>query len=494
MSHDAPGLAERLAQLVRIATVTPADSGDLTPETAAVFADFHERLRDFYPTLFTTAEVTPIGRAGLLLRVAGTADAASSSPGSAPNGAADGTPHSLTSATSTDVGATSLGPVLLMAHQDVVPAPVEGWAEAGWSHPPFAGTVEDGQDGLTVYGRGTLDDKGALLVVLEAVEDLVTEDWHPHGDLWLLLGADEESYGACAIAAAEELDRRGVRPVMVVDEGGAVASGVFPGLTRPVAIVGVAEKGLTTLEIVVSADPRSPGHASTPPRRSAPAGLGRAIVALERHPHPASLDDVALRLFRTLAPYVPGPLGRLLSRTDTLRPVLGRLLPVAGAELAAMVRTTTAVTMLEGSAAPNVLAATARATVNMRVATSSSVAEATTHVDRVVRRAVGRGLDVAVRVVEASEPTPPSPMDERWDAICAASAAAYPDAIPVPYTMLAASDSRHVARIAPAIYRFAPLFMSAAQRAGVHGVDERVSADSLVRGVRFYRALLAPDV
>jgi carboxypeptidase PM20D1 len=104
---------------------------------------------------------------------------------------------------------------------------------------------------------------------------------------------------------------------------------------------------------------------------------------------------------------------------------------------------------------------------------------------------VGSALTVEVRVLEGHEPTQASPFDERWDAIRAAIAASYPDALTVPYTMLGASDARHAARIAPAVYRFSPLFMSAAQRASVHGVDERVTADSLVKGVRFYRVLLS---
>lgn len=469
MTSDAAVLADRLSRMVRVATVTPADEGPLTSDTAATFVDFRTLMEELYPTVFSTAEVTPVGRAGLLLRIEGLA---------------------LREAQGAGAGTTALGPVLLMAHQDVVPAPKEDWAAAGWSHPPFDGVVADGEDGLTVYGRGTLDDKGALLVLLEAVEDLLASGWRPHHDLYLELGGDEESNGAAAVAAAAELERRGVNPVLVVDEGGAVTTGIVPGLTKQVAVVGVAEKGLVTLEVAVSADPRKPGHASTPPRRGATAGLGRALDALERHPHPGVLDDIAVRMFTGLAPYVPGPLGRLLGRADSLRPLLARVFPLAGPELAAMVRTTMAATMLSGSSAPNVLAARAAAVVNMRVAATSTVAEATAHVDKVVRRAVGRGLDVEVRVVDGHEPTPASPFDARWDAIRTAVASAYPDAVTVPYTMLAASDARHIARIAPAIYRFSPLYMSTAQRAGVHGVDERVTADSLVRGVRFYRALL----
>jgi carboxypeptidase PM20D1 len=464
MSHDSPTLADRLSQLVRIPTVTPPDGGPLMPEIALVFDDFHDVLRELYPTLFARAEVTPVGRAGLLLRLAG---------------AGDGT------------GATALGPVLLMAHQDVVPAPTEDWEAAGWTHPPFAGVVSDGEDGLTVYGRGTLDDKGALLTLLEAVEDLVAEGWAPHHDLYLSLGGDEESDGPSAVAAVAELERRGVAPSLVVDEGGAITTGVVPGLTRQVAVVGVAEKGVVNLEVSVSADPRKPAHSSTPPRHSPTAALGRALAALERHPHPAVLDDIAVRMFAELAPYVPGPLKALLARADQLRPALARVFPFVNAELAAMVRTTTAATVLTGSSAPNVLASRATAIVNMRVATSSTVADATRHVEKVVHRAVGSALTVEVRVLEGHEPTQASPFDERWDAIRAAIAASYPDALTVPYTMLGASDARHAARIAPAVYRFSPLFMSSAQRASVHGVDERVTADSLVKGVRFYRVLLS---
>lgn len=463
MTSTAAQLAERLSRMVQVPTVTPPE-GPLSPEKADVFAAFKGLLYELYPNVFASAEVTATGRAGMLLRIPGTRSG---------------------------VGATALGDVLLMAHQDVVPAPTEDWAEAGWTHPPFAGTVADGEDGLTVYGRGTLDDKGALLVLLEAVEDLVALGWRPHHDLYVELGADEELDGPSAVAAIEELERRGVVPALVLDEGGAVTTGLVPGLTRQVAVVGVAEKGVTTLELSVSADPRKPAHSSTPPRRGATAGLGRAIAALERHPHAASVDDIAVRMFSDLAPYVGGPLGRVLARTDQLRSVLARVLPLAGPELAAMVRTTTSATMLSASSAPNIIAAKATAIVNMRVATGSSVAEATRHVEKVATRAVGGGLTVEVRVVEGNEPTPPSPFDDRWEAIRTAVTAAYPDALTVPYTMLGASDARHAARITEAVYRFSPLFMSGAQRAGVHGVDERVTADSLVRGVRFYRALLA---
>lgn len=495
--RPAAELAELLAAMVREETVAPevGTDGDVVDDAAADAADapfrrLHALLRRHYPAVFATAGVDAVGRNGLLLRLPG-------DPGRAEdeNGAEN-------AARAAAGGVTVLGPCVLMAHQDVVPAPGadEDWAGAGWTHPPFAGVVAPGPDGeLTVHGRGTLDDKGALLVLLEAVESLLVSGWRPVNDLHLLLGADEERTGTCAQAAAHLLRERGVSPAFVLDEGGAVAVDAFPGVREPLAVVGVAEKGLTTLEVSVEADPRRAGHASTPPRRSATAALGRAVAALERHPHPAVVDDVTVSLLESLAPHLSGPLAAVAGRAGSLRGVLARLLPRLGGEMAALVRTTTTATQLVGSAAPNVIAARAVAVVNMRVATSSTVARATAHVDRVVqlavhgrRRRAGDGLTARVRVVAASEPSPPAPMDAGWDRIVRAVESSYPDAVAVPYTMLAASDSRFLVPISERVYRFAPLRMTARQRAGIHGVDENVGAEALVRGVRFYRALLAP--
>ena len=493
VSADARTLAERLARLVRITTITP-DDGPLDDAATATFEAFHDLLAELYPTTFSTAEVTAVGRAGLLLRIAAPSGSASDAvdPGSDP------------------AGATALGPVVLMAHQDVVPAPRgelgQDWAAAGWSHEPFAGVIalhlaeawrdrliaDDAAGVTTVYGRGTLDDKGALLTTLEAVESLLRQDWQPHSDLYLLFGADEERDGPSAEAAVALLAERGVAPALVIDEGGAVVTGAFPGLKRPLAAVGVAEKGVVNLEIIVETDPKRAGHGSTPPSRGVVPALGRALAALERHPHPAVVDDVAIAMFDAIAPHVPPPLRWVLGGADRLRRPIARLLPRLGGEMAALVRTTMTPTVLRGSSAPNVIAARASAVVNVRVATSSSVAEAIAHVERVAGRAVGRrGPALTVVTLAASEPTPASPLDDaRWALVSDAVAYAYPGAVVAPYTMLAASDSRFVASLTPAIYRFSPLAMTAQQRSSIHGVDENVAAASLVAGVAFYRRLL----
>jgi len=438
-------VADHLARLIRIPTVTPGGPGPHDEATAASFTALHEALRGLYPRVFAhTAE--EVGRAGLLLRIP---------------------------------GARADEPVVLMAHQDVVPVPAD-WAAEGWEHPPFDGVIEAGW----VHGRGALDDKGALVVMLEAVESLLAEGWTPPRDLYVLMGADEESNGACAIAAAALLQERGITPWMVLDEGGAIATGAFPGLDGEAAVVGVSEKGIVDLRLTVEG---LGGHASTPPRASAPGILAKALARIEANPHPASVNEVSVEMLEALGSRVGGPLAAVLRRASSLRPVLARVLPRLGPELAAMVRTTVAITQLEGSPAHNVLATRASAVLNIRVAVGTSVEEAVAHVRRVVR-----DRRVEIEVMDPSEPSPISPRgdDARWTAMVEAVGESYPDALTVPYVMLAASDSRHIAPIAGAAYRFAPLRMDKGQREAVHGPNEKVEVESLGRGVAFYRALL----
>ncbi|WP_084079233.1 M20/M25/M40 family metallo-hydrolase [Demequina sp. NBRC 110057] len=438
--------AQHLQTLVRIPTVAPPGDAPLPPEVAEIFARHRAAMEECYPRVFAAASVETVGRAGLLLRLPGTV--------------AD-------------------RPVMLMAHQDVVPVP-QDWEAEGWEFPPFDGTIADGH----VHGRGTLDDKGALVVLLDALESLLEGGWSPARDVYLLFGADEEQHGPSAVAAVAALEERGIEPWLVLDEGGAVALEAFPGLKGPAAVIGASEKGIVTVELVVES---LGGHASTPPRESAPGILGGALVAVEGSPFPSSLHDLSVEMFEGIAPHLRGPLKPLLRRARSLRGPLASVLPRLGPELAAMVRTTAAITMLEGSPAQNVLATRAKATLNCRVAVGSSVEDTVTHLVAVIG-----DERVSVEVIEASEPSPVSPTegDERWDALVDAVAASYPDAVAVPYVMMAASDARHVARIAPAVYRFSPLLMDKKQREAIHGPNEKVSIDSLGRGVEFYRALL----
>ncbi|MQW77418.1 M20/M25/M40 family metallo-hydrolase [Nocardioides sp. dk4132] len=427
----------KLQALVRIPTVSHPDPADI--DTAS-FDAFLAELAGQFPLVHDHLELTRIHTHGLLFRWPGVSDDR---------------------------------PLVLMAHLDVVPV------EGEWTHPPFSGAVVDGQ----IWGRGTLDDKGSLVAICEAVETLLERGHVPAQDVWLSFGCDEEVFGVAAPLAVEELRRRGVRPWMVLDEGGAVASEAFPGVGAPVGVVGVAEKGVTSFALRVEGPG---GHASTPSRLGPTARLARAITRLERSPMPARVPEPTIELFRRLAAHAPGPLRPVMANAAKVRPVLARVLLAAGPEPAALARTTFAVTTLSASPAINVLAATAKAGVNVRIAIGDSVAGVLEH----VRRAV-RDDQVHLDLLEAGEPTPVSPTDDPAFALLEQTiTAVFPDAVPAPYVLMAATDSRHFAAICERVYRFAPFRMTKAQRQSIHTVDEHLGVEAFLDGVDWYRLLI----
>ena len=265
-------------------------------------------------------------------------------------------------------------PVVLMAHLDVVPVD----PSSRWQHPPFDAVVADG----AVWGRGTLDDKGCVVGICEAVERLLERGVTPAQDVWLSFGCNEEVGGDAAPLAVEELRRRGVSPWFGLDEGGAVAAQAFPGVAPPLAVIGVTEKGTTSLELSVEG---RGGHASTPARGGPTARIARAVVRLERSPFPPRTPAPTLELLARIAPHAPRPLRPVLARASRLRPAVSRALLAAGPEAAAMTRTTVAVTTLSGSAALNVLASRATAGLNVRIMVGDTVASVLEHVRRAVR-------------------------------------------------------------------------------------------------------------
>ncbi len=359
-----------------------------------------------------------------------------------------------------------------MAHLDVVPV------EGTWRHPPFSAEIEDGN----IWGRGTLDDKGCVAAICEAVETLLEAGHVPARDVWLSFGCDEEATGVAAVLAVDELERRGVRPWFVLDEGGAIAGGAFPGVTAPVGVIGVTEKGVTSVRLRVEG---RGGHASTPARRGPTARLARAITRIDRSPMPAVVPEPTVELLRRLAPHAPLPLRTVLANAGRLGPVLGRALVAAGPESAAMTRTTFAVTTLSGSPALNVVAATATAGVNIRVMVGNTVAGALEHLRRVVA-----DDQVHLDVVERNEPSPISPRDAAFGLIESTIGEVFPDAVPAPYVMMAATDSRFFTRICARVYRFAPFRMSRAQRASIRSYDEHLGVDAFCDGIRWYRRLI----
>ncbi|TDQ03197.1 MULTISPECIES: M20/M25/M40 family metallo-hydrolase [unclassified Leifsonia] len=432
---------DRFRALLRIPTM----SRNAVEETDwAVFDEFVATLPQLYPALHSALEQERHGHS-LLYRWRGRSDEA---------------------------------PTVLMAHYDVVPATAEGW-----THPPFAAELTGSGEQQLLWGRGAIDDKGALVAILEAVEALVQEGFQPANDVYLSFGHDEETVGSGARAIASVLAGRGIHPALVLDEGGAVVERIFPGVSKPIAVIGVSEKGITSVRLTVE---QNGGHASTPPKTTATVRLARAITRLNDRPFPARLTETNLRMVETLGAHATGPLRAVFTRARRLQPALRVVFGRHSDETRAIVRTTTAVTQLRGSLAANALPETAEAVVNTRIAVGSSVAETLDHIRRAIR-------DDAVRVeaVDASEPSPVSPADgPEWDRLATAIGAVHPHAVVTPYIMLGASDSRHFTRICDAVYRFTPFELSAEERGALHARDERIHVATWRRGIAVYAHLL----
>lgn len=408
----------------------------------APFQALEATLREHFPRLFEVLELHRVGGHALLLHWRGTSDD---------------------------------DPLVLLAHQDVVPVePV-----AAWTHPPFDAVLDDGM----VWGRGTLDDKGSLVAICAGVERLLHEGVTPRRDVWLFFGSDEEVMGHTAEDGVAWLGEHDVTPWMVVDEGGALAYGAFPGVRDPLAMIGLAEKGVVDLELHATG---AGGHAATPPRNGAAALLSRAILALERSPSPASAPPTVLAMVEAISAATPRAARPALKRMARSPRALTALFARLGPETAAQVRTTRAVTQLRGSAASNVLATSATAHVNLRVATGETADEA---VERV--RSTVRASGVDVRVLDASDPSPVAPHnDPAYRLLVDVTRELMPDATAAPYVMSQATDARHFHRQWPRVYRFTPFRMTAEQRDTIHNVDERITVDSWLEGVTWYARLI----
>ncbi|RKG79994.1 M20 family peptidase [Corallococcus exercitus] len=436
---DATAAAGRLAEALRHRTIAASDG--MRTEDAA-FQALHAQLVAAFPRVHAQLEHEAVGAHAHLYTWKG------SEPG--------------------------LHPVLLMGHLDVVPAE----AEATWSHPPFGGVVADGY----VHGRGALDDKGSVLAILEAVEGLLAQDYRPRRTVMLAFGADEEVGGHDGAAlVAQRLRERGVHLESVLDEGSPIGVGLVPGVAAPVALVGVAEKGSTRVELKVRS---AGGHASMPPRQTAANILARALVRLEENPFKPELRGGTRALFEYVGPEMNFGMRLLFANTWLFAPIIER--QMAGAPSTdASIRTTTAATMLEGSPKPNVLPSQARAVLNVRLLPGDSLEDVRTHMRKVLD-------DPRVEVAaEGDEASPVSSLDtEGWRQLQRSIRQEFPDVLVAPFLTVAATDARYFHSLSDSVYRFVPVRLTREDLARMHGRDERLSVDEHAAAIRFYAQYL----
>ena len=377
-----------------------------------------------------------------------------------------------------------LDAIALAAHQDVVPA--NEASDSGWSYPPFAGEVADGY----VWGRGALDCKGVLISIMEAVNNLIREGFEPRRTVYLLFGHDEECSGSRGAAElASVLEARGVRLALLLDEGGAISQGTLPGVERPVAMIGVTEKGHLSLKL--KATTRA-GHASVPPTETAIGALSLAIATLENNPFPQHLEMVEF-MMSFVGNEIPFLDRMMLANTWLFGGIVKRKMredPITNANT----RTTIAPTLLRAGNTENVLPATAEGVINLRIFPGETVRET---YERIFDLVADETLEVLPQhgdTLEGDhtwEPTEISNIDSpQFRLLSRLAHSAYPQALVAPYMMNGATDSRHYASLSNYIFRFSPMVLSHEDQETVHGVNERLSLENAARMVSFMQALI----
>lgn len=370
----------------------------------------------------------------------------------------------------------ALPPILLMAHQDVVP--VTPGSEGQWSHPPFDGVIADG----AVWGRGSIDDKGSLVTLFEALDTVAASGFKPTRTIIVVSGHDEEVRGVGARAAAALLKSRNIKAQFVLDEGMAVVAD-HPVTGKPAAIIGTAEKGYATLKVVA---PAVGGHSSAPPGDGGGVvTLSRAVAAISDHPFPMKFQGPGADMLGAIAPHASSTVKIFAANTWLFSPLLVKVTAKTPAG-AAMLHTTIAPTMLKGSPKENVLPQDATAWINYRIAPGDTSATVMAR----AKDAVGK---LPVQLAWTKTPDEPSPVSstssDAWKTI-AGLAGDESRAPVVPGLVTAGTDSRYMSGVASDVYRFQPLVLKVEETKIIHGTDEHISLDNVERMVRFYQRLV----
>lgn len=427
-----------LSELVKCRTIS---YDDCTLEDDAEFEKLYGLLPVLYPTVMKNAEQIEMGKRALLFRWKG------KEPGD---------------------------PAVLMAHFDVVPV-----VEEAWEKPAFDALIENGE----MWGRGTLDTKVTFNGILSAAENLMKQGFVPEHDIYMAFSGGEEINGPGAGDIVTYFEEKGITPSLVVDEGGAVVNNVFPGVTVPAALIGLAEKGLMNLKYTVKSDG---GHASAPGPHTPVGKLSMACAKVEAHPFDTKLCRPVLQMFDTLGRHSGFLYRMIFANLWCFSGLLGNIAKKSGGTMNALMRTTVAFTQMQGGAAPNVIPPEAVMVSNIRINPEESVQYVIDRINKIID-----DPDVKVEAITADEPSRVSTTDcEGWNKVANAAASTWKGALVAPYLMTQCSDSRQYGRISDRVYRFSAQDMTMEEVERIHGNNERIRLEVIPRAIEFFYRLM----
>ena len=427
---------EKLSRMVRCETISSREHQD--PEK---FENFHRTLAELFPLVHSHCEKR-VFDGSLLFKWAG-------------RGEAD--------------------PIILMSHQDVV--------EAGgkWEHEPFSGDIDETG---RVWGRGTVDTKASLFCIFTALEELMESGFVPAGDVYIATSCTEEISGPGAPTTVAYLKEQGVKPSLVLDEGGMILEAPIAGVKGLYAMVGVVEKGYADVKFTARS---GGGHASAPGRNTPLVRLGRFMADIEDHPpFERRLSPTMEEMFRRLAPNMGFGLKAVLTNLWLFKPVLLKVLPAINASAGAMTQTTLAFTTAKGSDGLNVLPQEAYVTGNMRLIQHQAGPESFEAVRKIAEK-----YNIETEVLYEDAPCPVVGYESKqFRLIEEITAKIYPGVQVSPYVMTGGTDAKFYKDLCPNCIRFAPLYIDQQQYGSVHGLNENIFQSALPYGVDFYKGVI----
>ncbi len=435
---DVDKVADHLAGAIRIKTVTMPDNDC----DGSIFYEYQAYLEKTYPKIASVAEKILVNKYAVIYKVKGTDE--------------------------------KLLPCAILAHQDVVPAPPEGWETD-----PFGAEIKDGY----IYGRGSQDMKSQMITALEGLEILLNEGKTPKRTILFCFGHDEElrgTFGAKEIS--RYLENQGVRLEYVLDEGGTVLDGKILGIDNKIALIGTCEKGYADFTLTVEKDG---GHASTPKRRTSLGLLSECMYKIEKHKFTPHWTKPTKDMFKALAPYMNFGFKFALVNRDIFSPLLKAVLCVISPFTNCLMRTTVAPTQAEGASTPNTLAPVAKGTLNCRINTGETLEGTRAKLQRIV------GKKAHVDVLRgAIDPSPVSDVDcSAYKEIARTITEVYDGFIVAPYPFIAASDAKHYYNLTNCVYRFTPFEKSPEDANRIHGKNERLPVEALEGATLFFLRL-----